>query len=488
LTSIQSFIAEVKLVFDFYSKPRIILVGRSQKDARRLIEAFDDRFDVRYVEEISDEFSRFSDAMIFDYVTEGIIKSLRAGTIPYLCLIGSEKSVAKHELKPGEYLLKGPGYLHYLPEIVFSMLEKHRLQKTLDFEREKYMGLVNSMGCGMLIIRKRDGNVIFSNKVAQRLLGYEESEIEKTRLQDLVYDEPLALNLVLEREGVNSDREIVMLTRTNGKIYVIFNTSEMLYGAERVVQFTFMDISKQKRDREELIFQWRFLDNAEEIAIAVDERGRIVYLNRFAAEIHGYGREEMIGNNLSNYLVQDDMEAKSRQFEIMSSGKWKGRQLHRKKDGSVFVVESKRSVLRVDDNVYELVIGMDLTESIELQRSYNLHSLLLNGTEDIAIATDMDGRVIYMNKAAQKFFKTSLESIHHKLPEEIPSENLREFLRNGLSCETCDEGSRIITIVDDSATSNRVEFSGKVVKDEEGDVGTIFIGRRIAGSGSRSVI
>ena len=141
----------------------------------------------------------------------------------------------------------------------------------------------------MLIIRKRDGNVIFSNKVAQRLLGYEESEIEKTRLQDLVYDEPLALNLVLEREGVNSDREIVMLTRTNGKIYVIFNTSEMLYGAERVVQFTFMDISKQKRDREELIFQWRFLDNAEEIAIAVE--GRIVYLNRFAAEIHGYSRE-----------------------------------------------------------------------------------------------------------------------------------------------------------------------------------------------------
>jgi len=131
---------------------------------------------------------------------------------------------------------------------------------------------------------------------------------------------------------------------------------------------------------------------------------------------------------------------------------------------------------------------MDLTESIELQRSYNLHSLLLNGTEDIAIATDMDGRVIYMNKAAQKFFRTSLESIRHKLPEEIPSESLREFLRNGLSSEPCDEGSRIIIVVDDSTNSNRVEFSGKVVRDEEGDVGTIFIGRRIAGSGSKSVI
>jgi len=133
LTLIGAFYSGVKSVFDFYSKPRIILVGRSQKDARRLIEAFDDRFDVRYVEEVSEEFGRFSDAMIFDYVSEEIIKNLRSGSVPYLCLIGTEKSIAKYSLEAEEYLLKGPGYLHYLPEIVYSMLEKHRLQKTLDF-------------------------------------------------------------------------------------------------------------------------------------------------------------------------------------------------------------------------------------------------------------------------------------------------------------------------------------------------------------------
>ena len=139
LTSIQSFIAEVKLVFDFYSKPRIILVGRSQKDARRLIEAFDDRFDVRYVEEISDEFSRFSDAMIFDYVTEGIIKSLRAGTIPYLCLIGSE-NCSQARTQAGRVSSQGAGVSSLSPGDSLFRCLRHRLQKTLDFEREKVHG------------------------------------------------------------------------------------------------------------------------------------------------------------------------------------------------------------------------------------------------------------------------------------------------------------------------------------------------------------
>ncbi len=466
-------------MFDFYSKPRIILVGRSQKDARRLIEAFDDRFDVRYVEEIADEFSRFADAMIFDYVNESIISTLRAGTIPFLCLVASEKSVSKFNLQIGEYLLKGPGYLHYLPEIVYSMLEKHRLQKTLDFEREKYMGLVNSMGCGMLIIRKRDGNVIFSNSVAQRLLGYEEPEIEKIRLQDLVYDEPFVLNLVLEREEADTDREIVMLARNGGKLYVIFNTSEMLYGAERVVQFTFMDISRQKRDREELIFQWRFLDNAEEIAIAVDDRGRIVYLNRFAAEIHGYDREEMLGNSLESYLVRNDEEAKNRQFAIMRAGKWKGRQTHRKRDGSTFTLECKRSVLRVDDDIYELVIGMDLTESLELQKKFRLHSLLLNGTADIAIATDMNGKVIYINEAGEKYFKTSLAEVKDKLPDELFSRKLGDFLASSSPVDVDEDYKIRIAPPDESGSCCSVEFTSKVVHDEEENIATVFIGRMI---------
>ncbi len=75
-------------------------------------------------------------------------------------------------------------------------------------------------------------------------------------------------------------------------------------------------------------------------------------------EIHGYDLEEMIGDSLTSYLCKTSAEAKSMQFSIMKSEKWKGRHLHKRKDGSVFTVEEKRSMLRVDENVYELVIEL----------------------------------------------------------------------------------------------------------------------------------
>jgi PAS domain S-box-containing protein len=269
-----------------------------------------------------------------------------------------------------------------------------------------------------------------------------------------------------------------MLTKTGGKTYVIFNTSEMLYGAESVVQLTFMDISKQKRDREELIFQWRFLDNAEEIAIAIDEKGRIVYLNKFAAEIHGYDLEEMLGDNLASYLVQSEGEAESMQFSMMKSGKWKGRQLHRRRDGTEFIVEAKRSMLRVDDNVYELVIGIDVTENIELQRRNNLHSLLLNGTGDLAIATDMENRLIYLNEAAEKYFETRLEDEENKALEDISSEPLRNFLKIAASkpSEPLENKIRFPVRQESNAV---IEFTGEIVRDHDEEVGTIFIGRKV---------
>jgi len=166
------------------------------------------------------------------------------------------------------------------------------------------------------------------------------------------------------------------------------------------------------------------------------------------------------------------------QFSMMKSGKWKGRQLHRRRDGTEFIVEAKRSMLRVDDNVYELVIGIDITESIELQRRNNLHSLLLNGTGDLAIATDMKNRLIYLNEAAEKYFETRLENEENKALEDISSEPLRNFLKIAASKPSEPLKNKIRFPVRQKSNAV-IEFTGKIVRDHDEEVGTIFIGRKV---------
>jgi len=124
---------------------RIILVGKSQKDAKRLLEAFPDSFDVRYIEEINDDLWKYSDLLVFDFLNTEILQKCREGNVPYLFLLSDIEKVKKYNLKTFEYLIKGPGYLHYLSSVVFFMLEKQGLERRLKFEKEKYFNLVNSI-------------------------------------------------------------------------------------------------------------------------------------------------------------------------------------------------------------------------------------------------------------------------------------------------------------------------------------------------------
>ncbi len=82
---------------------------------------------------------------------------------------------------------------------------------------------------------------------------------------------PLPCRLFLVERILYTDREIVMLTKAVEK----FHDFQHFRNVIRCRESSTTNIHgrfEAEEDREELIFQWRFLDNAEEIAIAVDEK------------------------------------------------------------------------------------------------------------------------------------------------------------------------------------------------------------------------
>ena len=83
-------------MLEMLSRYRVVLVGRGQRDARRLIDAFSTKFDVRYTEEIGDDLWLFSDLIIFDFINENLIERARKESANYLFLIGNEADVKKY--------------------------------------------------------------------------------------------------------------------------------------------------------------------------------------------------------------------------------------------------------------------------------------------------------------------------------------------------------------------------------------------------------
>lgn len=465
-------------MLEMLSRYRVVLVGRGQRDARRLIDAFSTKFDVRYTEEIGDDLWLFSDLIIFDFINENLIERARKESANYLFLIGNEADVKKYGMKDEEYVLKGPGYLHYLSKIVFNMLKNRRLQQVLQFEKNKYDTLVNNMGCGMLLLRK-DGKIIFSNNAAKLILGFSESELFHMNLKEILVEDEI-INKILGGYNI-SNQKCTLINAFSDRRIITLNSTVSLYEAERVIQITFMDITTQTKNEKLIEFQWNFLDNIEEIALAVNLKGDIVYLNKYAAKSHGYELQEMLGTPEQNYVKQHSRYLKSKSRALRESGSWIGKEIHIKKDGSNFIVEARRKLLKTEKGNFELMVGRDVTSKHEMERKLRLHSLLLNNVSEIVIAIDGSYRIMYMNKTAEDFFRISLRKAFGKRIEELSSK-LFEKLSEGIF-PLCNETapSKLVEIEEEQGTRIMLQFISRCVKEKGRVIGYVITGKDISG-------
>ncbi|WP_235598497.1 PAS domain-containing protein [Kosmotoga arenicorallina] len=460
------------------SRYRVVLVGRGQRDARRLIDAFSSKFDIRYTEEIGDDLWLFSDLIIFDFIRKDIIERARKESVNYLFLIGNEADVNKFSLKEEEYVLKGPGYLHYLSKIVYNMLKNRRIQQVLQFEKNKYDTLVNNMGCGMLLLRK-DGKIIFSNDAAKAILGFSDSELFHKSLKEIMIEKEIC-NKILGGYNINNQK-CTLVNAFSDERMVTLNSTMSLYEAERVIQVTFMDITTQIKNEKLIEFQWNFLDNIEEIALAVDSKGDIVYLNQFAAKSHGYEIQEMLGTPEQNYVKQYSRYLKSKARSLKESGRWMGKETHLTKDGKNFIVEARRKLLKTEKGVFELMVGRDVTAKHEMERKLKLHSLLLNNVSEIVIAIDGSYRVLYMNKTAEDFFRISFRKASGKKLNELSSELYKKLYEGIFSLCNDTAPNRLVEIEEEQGTKIMLQLISRCVKEKGRVIGYVITGKDISG-------
>ncbi|MGC9383773.1 MAG: PAS domain-containing protein [Kosmotogaceae bacterium] len=444
------------------SRQRVIVVARTNKDAKRLIEALHDFYEVRYTEHVEKEHWLFSDLLIFDYFDENIVRKSKESDVPYIFLASDLEEVQKYCLAEDEYILKGPGYLNYLNNIVNLIVEKQQLERILGFEKEKYLSLVNSMGCGMLVLRKNDGLILFANKVAKEILGFQGDGLIHMKLSDFV-DSEEDTALILSSEP-KTNLECKLQTHLGDKRDVRYSSSETIYGAEKVIQFTFMDITLQKRNMKEIMLQWRFLDNAEEIAYATDENGTIIYLNSYAADKHGYRMEEMIGTKEKSYLSDSEQEISITE-KLDNKGRWEGKEEHIKSDNNTFIVDTKKSILHTDEGTYILTIGRDVTEELKLRRKLKFHSLFLQNISEIIIVTNEKNEILYLNETAIRFFRIKDEDISSINNKENPM--LASFLDTFFKKLKLMHNRGAIDIYEKGDTKITLEYSYQQVLEEE---------------------
>lgn len=170
------------------------------------------------------------------------------------------------------------------------------------------------------------------------------------------------------------------------------------------------------------------LESAPDAMVLVGGDGVIRFVNQETQRMFGYERDELVGQRVE-VLLPEDLRGRHVHHRAHYLEKPErrpmgaGRELEaRRRDGSTFPAEISLSPMETDDGMLVTAAIRDITERRHVEqvvrdRQARIESLL-NHAMDAVVLTDLDGRVVEWNPAAERMFgRTAADVLGRRLQD-----------------------------------------------------------------------
>jgi PAS domain S-box-containing protein len=139
------------------------------------------------------------------------------------------------------------------------------------------------------------------------------------------------------------------------------------------------------------------------VAVA-DLKGKLLYVNRAFAGMHGLEASDLVGKHLSAFHSRDQMAAVNKAIrELKETGEFDGEIWHTRSDGSKFPAAMHSSLLR-DESGKAIGMIATLRDSSEARRaaralseSEEMYRTLVETSPDAVTLTDLEGRITFVS-------------------------------------------------------------------------------------------
>lgn len=312
-----------------------------------------------------------------------------------------------------------------------DITERKIAEELLQETEERYRSFFENSMDGILLTRP-DGKILSANRAACNMFGFTENELINLGRSGIVDTEDPNLSFFLTERAAKGKIQCELTFIRKDGTHFLCEISSAIFKNHVGTEHTSMiirDVSERKQIQQEIKDseeKFRIItENSADAIFIVNDHGKYSYVNTKAVQMLGYSNEEMKRFTIADISPEEKVEEYNLIFKQLLSAGFAIAEIELvAKDGNLISADFNAVLL---PNGFIYASCRDISERIEIQNKIKFQAELLFNVGQAVIATDLLGKIIYWNHAAENIYGwTTDEALGENIIDLTPAEQTQK--------------------------------------------------------------
>ncbi len=280
-----------------------------------------------------------------------------------------------------------------------------------------------------LVTISAEGRITDVNRATELVTGYPREQLIGSDFSDY-FTEPEKARSGYQQvftQGFVKDYPLAIRHKSGKVTYVLYNATvyKNALGEIQGVFAAARDVTERKQAEDMLraasLYARSLIEASLDPLVTISAEGKITDVNKSTEDVTGFSRDQLIGSDFSNYFTNPE-EARKGYLKVFTEGFVRDYPLAiRHKSGRVTDVLYNATVFRNETGDIQGIFAAarDVTERKQAEEQIREQAELIDNAHDAITVRDLDNRIIYWNKGAERLYGWTAEEIIGTKGDEI---------------------------------------------------------------------